>query len=84
LSDWACESVSMPSVQQASRPSCLITPINSATFSMSRSFGARQAAPMQKRLAPASRAAITASRTSSGDISLLASTPVSYDADCGQ
>ena len=44
---------------------------------MSRSFGLRHAAPMQKRVAPWALAACAASTTSSSGISLLASTPVS-------
>ena len=46
------------------------------TFSMSRSFGSRQAAPIQKRLEPASLAALAASKTSSTSINLVALTPV--------
>jgi hypothetical protein len=48
--------VSMPSVAQVSRPSAFTSRIIAATFGMSRSFGERHAAPMQKREAPASRA----------------------------
>jgi hypothetical protein len=51
---------------------------------MSRSFGARQAAPMQNRVAPAALARCAATSTSSGSISFVAATPVSYCAACGQ
>jgi len=51
--------------------------ISSDIFSMSRSLGARQAAPMQKRVAPAFLAAWAALRTSSTAISFCACTPVS-------
>ena len=44
----------------------------------------RQAAPMQKRVAPASWAALAARVTSSTLISFSALTPVSNSADCGQ
>ena len=47
-----------------------------ATFSMSRSLGSRQAAPIQNRLEPAALAALAASNTSSTSINLVASTPV--------
>ena len=47
-------------------------------------LGARQAAPMQKRVAPASWAALAARVTSSTLISFSAFTPVSNSADCGQ
>ena len=74
----------MPSVAQVSRPSDF-TPLTSlATFSMSRSFGPRQAAPMQKRVAPASLARRAASITASSAISGVASTGVSKWTDCGQ
>jgi len=71
-------------VAQASRPVALTVRTSSATASMSRSLGARQAAPMQKRLAPASLAAKAALRTVSTPINLLACTPVSKCTDCGQ
>ena len=47
-------------------------------------LGRRHAAPMQKRVAPCAFAACAASITSCKDISLLASTPASKWADCGQ
>ncbi len=77
MSVRAWVSLSMPSVQQASRPRSFTVRTSSATFSMSRSFGARQAAPMQKRLAPCAFAACAAALTASASSSLPASTPVS-------
>jgi hypothetical protein len=50
----------MPSVTQVSMPSALTAAIMSATRSRSLSFGPRQAAPMQKRVAPLSLAALAA------------------------
>ena len=47
----------MPSVAQVSMPSALHLADHRGDRSMSRSFGERQAAPMQKRVAPASFAA---------------------------
>ena len=58
-------------------PTSLTVRTNSATASMSRSLGARHAAPMQKRVAPAWRAASAAARTSPLAISFSAFTPVS-------
>ena len=52
----ACGPLSMPSVAQVSRPSAFTSRIIAATLGMSRSFGERQAAPMQKREAPAALA----------------------------
>ena len=49
----------------------------SSTLSMSRSFGLRHAAPMQKRVAPLSLACLAASSTVSMSRIFLASTPVS-------
>ena len=66
----------MPSVAQVSRPSALTSEIIAATFGMSRSFGLRHAAPMQKREAPAALAWRALSSTASVDISFVASTPV--------
>ena len=66
----------MPSVAQVSRPSAFTSRIISATLGMSRSLGERQAAPMQKRLAPAALAWRAFSSTASVAISLVASTPV--------
>jgi len=66
----------MPSVAQVSMPSARTAPTISATFSMSRSFGERQAAPMQKRVAPAAFAARALSSTASSAISFSAFTPV--------
>jgi hypothetical protein len=54
------------------------------TVSRSWSLGARQAAPMQNRWAPRARAAAASSSTARTAISLLAATPVSYCAACGQ
>ena len=54
------------------------------TFSTSRSFGSRQAAPMQKRLAPPAFAARASASTAATLISFSALTPVSYFALCGQ
>jgi hypothetical protein len=48
------------------------------------SFTSRHAAPMQKRVAPASRACFAEASTSSTCISFSALTPVSYLAACGQ
>ncbi len=66
----------MPSVAQVSRPSAFTSEIIAATFGMSRSFGERQAAPMQKRDAPAALAWRAFSSTASVLISFVASTPV--------
>jgi hypothetical protein len=62
---------------QVSRPSAFTPSTMAATLSMSRSFGSRQAAPMQKRLAPASFAARALASTRSKSISLSAFTPTS-------
>ena len=53
----------MPSVQHVSSPSALTAATMSRTGARSRSFGPRHAAPMQKRVAPASFAARAASTT---------------------
>ena len=74
----------MPSVAQVSSPSALTPSTISQTFSTSRSFGERQAAPMQNRLAPAAFAARASASTVSSAISFSAFTPVSYLALCGQ
>ena len=66
----------MPSVAQVSSPSAFTSLIMAATFGMSRSFGERHAAPMQKREAPAALACRAFSTTASVSISLVASTPV--------
>ena len=66
----------MPRVAQVSSPSAFTSRIIAATLGMSRSFGERQAAPMQKREAPASLACLAFSTTASVLISLVASTPV--------
>ena len=66
----------MPSVAQVSRPSAFTSRIIAATLGMSRSFGERQAAPMQKREAPAALACRAFSTTASVAISFVASTPV--------
>ena len=67
----------MPSVAQVSRPSAFTPRIISATLGMSRSFGERQAAPMQKRDAPAALACAAFASTRSASISFCAATPVS-------
>ena len=67
----------MPSVAQVSRPSAFTARTMSSTGSSSRCFGPRQAAPMQKRVAPAALAARAASSTSSSASSASFSTPVS-------
>ncbi len=54
------------------------------TFSISRPFGLRHAAPMQKRLAPAAFAARASFSTASTSISLVAFTGVSKLALCEQ
>ena len=74
----------MPSVAQVSRPSALTPSTMAQTLSRSRSLGSRQAAPMQKREAPAALAARASASTASTFISFSALTPVSYLADCGQ
>jgi hypothetical protein len=66
----------MPSVAQVSRPSAFTSRIIAATLGTSRSFGERQAAPMQKRDAPAAFACFAFATTSSVAISFVASTPV--------
>ncbi len=58
-------------------PSALTSRTIVSTLSMSRSFGLRHAAPMQKRVAPLALAARAASSTVSMSSSFLASTPVS-------
>ncbi len=74
----------MPSVMQVSRPSAFTSRTIVVTRSMSRALGERQAAPMQKRLAPCALAARAASSTSSTGISFSAFRPVSKCADCEQ
>jgi hypothetical protein len=74
----------MPSVAQVCSPRPFTASTSTATFSTSRSLGARHAAPMQKRVAPASFAACAARTTSSTSMSFCAFTPVSNSADCGQ
>ena len=66
----------MPNVAQVSKPKSLTPLIMATTFSMSRSFGSRQAAPIQKRFDPASLAAFAAAKTSSTSINLVALTSV--------
>src|SRR5438067_5235817 len=75
----------MPRVQQASSPSAR-TPrtISSTRSNCGPSFTSRHAAPMQKRVAPASRAVRAAPITSVASISGCASTSVWYRAACGQ
>ena len=67
----------MPSVAQVSSPIALTPSTMAQTFSMSRSFGERQAAPMQKRDAPPAFAAAASLSTTSSAISFSALTPVS-------
>ena len=74
----------MPSVQQVSRPSFFTSRTMSSTGSRSRAFGPRQAAPMQKRVAPLSLAAFAVRTTSSSGSIASFSTPVEWRADCGQ
>jgi hypothetical protein len=74
----------MPSVAQVSSPKALTPSTMAQTESRSRSFGLRQAAPMQKREAPPAFAARAWLKTASRLISFSALTPVSYCADCGQ
>ena len=59
----------MPSVTQVSMPSALTPSTMAQTCSRSRSLGERQAAPMQKRLAPAALAARASASTASSAIS---------------
>ncbi|MNT46979.1 hypothetical protein D3C72_1836550 [compost metagenome] len=66
----------MPSVAQVSRPSAFTPAIIAATLGMSRSFGERHAAPMQKREAPAAFAWRALASTASVSISFCALTPV--------
>ena len=58
-------------------PSARTSRIIAATASTSFFFGERQAAPMQKRVAPASFAACARVRTSSSGTSFSRSSPVS-------
>ena len=74
----------MPSVMQVSSPSAR-TPFTISTIAgMSRSFGLRQAAPMQKRWLPLSLARAAFCSTSRTSISLVALTPASALEDCAQ
>ncbi|KAG0740715.1 hypothetical protein G6F24_016925 [Rhizopus arrhizus] len=66
----------MPSVAQVSRPNAFTPAIIAATFGMSRSFGERHAAPMQKRDAPAALAWRALASPASVSISFCAFTPV--------
>ena len=59
-------------------PSALTPSTMAQTWSRSRSLGARQAAPMQKREAPEALAARASASTASIAISFSALTPVSY------
>ena len=63
---------------------CFTSAIMSQTASRSRSFGPRQAAPMQNRVAPESFARRAAARTASSDMSLSAPTSASLWALCEQ
>ena len=61
------------------------TPFTISTIAgMSRSLGLRQAAPMQNRLEPASRAWAADCSTARTSISLVALTPESAFTDCEQ
>ena len=74
----------MPSVAQVSSPSACTSRTMAATFSRSLCLGERQAAPMQKRVAPAARAARARSMTVSSGSSASLATPVSKRMLCGQ
>ena len=74
----------MPSVMQASSPRSFTSRTMLASFSTSRSFSSRHAAPMQKRPAPAFLAFSAAARTWARSSSFSASTPVSYFTLCAQ
>ena len=67
----------MPRVMQVSRPSAFTAAIIWATASMSLSLGLRQAAPMQKRVAPAALAFFAAATTVCTGSSASRSRPVS-------
>jgi hypothetical protein len=67
----------MPSVMQVSMPRPFTAATVSHSSSMSRSLGERQAAPMQKRVAPPSLARRASATIASAAISLVAFTPVS-------
>ncbi len=78
-------SVTIPSVQHASRSSSFTPRIMSSTRSnCGPSLTSRQAAPMQNRVAPSSFARLAAARTASTSMSGSASTPVWYRAAWGQ
>jgi hypothetical protein len=67
----------MPILQQVSRQSAFTTrTISSTRSNCGPSFTSRQAAPMQKRVAPASRAFAAASSTAGVSMSGSACTPV--------
>ena len=74
----------MPSVTQVSIPSSRTPLTNSTTSASSFELGPRQAAPMQKRVAPACWALLAACRTRSRDISASRATPVLWCADWEQ
>ena len=74
----------MPRVTQVCIPRSRTAWIISITLSRFLSVGLRQAAPMQKRLAPLSLAACAAAITSSSGSSFSRSSPVSYLALCEQ
>src|SRR4029079_16093492 len=65
----------MQRVAQGSEPRALTPSTIAQTFSTSRSFGERQAAPMQKRLAPPALAARGSARNGPGAISFSAAAP---------
>ena len=74
----------MPAVTQVSSPSARTPRTIAVTFSRSFGFGERHAAPMQKRVAPASRAAFARSSTVSSGSKASFATPVSKRTLCGQ
>src|SRR5262249_10745677 len=74
----------MPSVTHVSIPSAFTPSTIAQTLARSRSLGDRQAAPIQKREAPAALATRASASTASRSISFSAFTPVSNFVDCGQ
>jgi hypothetical protein len=74
----------MPSVMHVSSPIARTPSTIATTFGMSRGFGLRHAAPMQKRCDPAALACAAPARTASTSISFSALRPESDEADCEQ
>ncbi len=74
----------MPRVAQVSRPRAFTPEIIFARRGVSRSFSSRQAAPMQKRLAPPALAAAASAMTTSASRSFSAFSPVLKLADWEQ